>query len=314
MIGLALWFVACALILVAAGTALTRSADTIAERTGFGRVFVGALLLAGATSLPELTTDIAAVRIGAVNLAVGDLFGSSIANMLILALLVAMSPGRRLLREASATHRLSGHLAIALTLLAAGLVLLGTTATIAGVSPGTILLVLVFVVGTWSTFRQSAHEVIAARVPSAASPTDPPATPQAGLATASVLFSVAVVAILLVAPKFAAIATELADRSGLGRTFVGTWLLGITTSMPELVSGIAALRMRAYDLAVANLFGSNAFNMAVFIALDLVHPGESIFAALSPVHALTALAAVVLMLIAIARLPKQVRGGSQVSG
>jgi cation:H+ antiporter len=301
MIVLVAWFIACALVLVVAGTALTRAADVIAERTGLGRVFVGALLLAGATSLPELSTDIAAVRIGAPNLAVGDLFGSSIANMLILALLTLMSPRRELMRRASASHRLGGVLAIVLTLTAAGLVALGTTATIVGVNPGTIVLLVVFLGGTWMTYRRSLDDASTAKALSA----EPVAVQAPTLGRATMMFGVAVVAILLVAPEFAEIATQLADRSGLGRTFVGTWLLGVTTSMPELVSGIAAVRMRAYDLAVANVFGSNAFNMTVFIALDLVHPGESIFAALSPVHVLTALVAVALMAIAIAILPRR---------
>jgi len=301
MIVLVAWFMACALVLVVAGTALTRAADVIAERTGLGRVFVGALLLAGATSLPELSTDIAAVRIGAPNLAVGDLFGSSIANMLILALLTLMSPRRELMRRASASHRLSGVLAIVLTLTAAALVALGTTATIGGVNPGTIVLLVVFLGGTWMTYRRSLDDASTAKALSA----EPVAVQAPTLGRATMVFGAAVVAILLVAPEFAGIATELADRSGLGRTFVGTWLLGVTTSMPELVSGIAAVRMRAYDLAVANVFGSNAFNMTVFIALDLVHPGESIFAALSPVHVLTALVAVALMAIAIMKLPRR---------
>jgi cation:H+ antiporter len=67
-------------IVVFAGTALARYADAIAEATGIGRVWIGAVLLAGATSLPELTTDIAAVTMGATDLAVGDLFGSSMAT------------------------------------------------------------------------------------------------------------------------------------------------------------------------------------------------------------------------------------------
>ncbi len=56
----------------------------IAERTGLGRLWIGVVPLATATSLPEVATDIAAVRFGALDLAAGDLFGSSMADMLIL--------------------------------------------------------------------------------------------------------------------------------------------------------------------------------------------------------------------------------------
>ena len=82
-----LLFLAASAALVVAGTWLARAADAIAERTGIGRVSIGTVLLAAATSLPELASDVAAVRQGNPDLAAGDLLGSSMANMLILALL-----------------------------------------------------------------------------------------------------------------------------------------------------------------------------------------------------------------------------------
>ncbi len=80
-----LQFVLSAAVIVAAGVALTRFGDAIADLTGLGRLIVGSILLAGATSLPELTVDISAVRFGLPDLAVGDLMGSSLFNLLILA-------------------------------------------------------------------------------------------------------------------------------------------------------------------------------------------------------------------------------------
>jgi len=80
---------------VLAGTALARLADRSADATGLGRIWIGSILLATATSLPELVTDVAAVRLEAVDLAVGDLFGSSMANMPILALVDLAYPRRR---------------------------------------------------------------------------------------------------------------------------------------------------------------------------------------------------------------------------
>lgn len=108
------------LILAAAifvmGSFMSRFADQIAEITGFGRLLVGSVLLAGATSMPELTVDISAVRLGETDLAAGDLLGSSLMNLLILAVLDLSyhSRGKMLSREA-AGHALSGTLSIALT-------------------------------------------------------------------------------------------------------------------------------------------------------------------------------------------------------
>ena len=83
MTAVLLGFLASGAVIVAAGTVLAKSGDAIAEHTRLGRVWIGSVLLAGATSLPELTTDVAAVRLGVPDLAAGDLFGSSLANMLL---------------------------------------------------------------------------------------------------------------------------------------------------------------------------------------------------------------------------------------
>ena len=85
MLVVSLEFLALAMVVALAGTYLARSADQIAEITRLGRLLIGSVLLAAATSLPELTVDLSAVRQGMPDLAVGDLFGSSLMNLLILA-------------------------------------------------------------------------------------------------------------------------------------------------------------------------------------------------------------------------------------
>jgi cation:H+ antiporter len=107
--------------------------------------------------------------------------------------------------------------------------------------------------------------------------------------------------VLVAAPAFAWSAKGIAEASGLGHTFVGTWLVGLSTSLPELVASVAAVRMGSVDMAVGNLFGSNAFNMAIFVVLDAVQPG-SLFAVLDPSHVISGLFAVVLMSLGVAAL------------
>ena len=82
MIELVLEFLGLALVVAAAGTVLALAADRIAEITQLGRLLIGSLLLAAATSLPELSVDVSAVRRGLADLAVGDLLGSSLMNLL----------------------------------------------------------------------------------------------------------------------------------------------------------------------------------------------------------------------------------------
>ncbi|MEZ5261243.1 MAG: hypothetical protein R2755_05565 [Acidimicrobiales bacterium] len=78
--------------------------------------------------------------------------------------------------------------------------------------------------------------------------------------------------ILVAAPVVALSAKQIADASGVEETFIGTTLLAVTTCCPSLVVALAAVRIEAHDLAVGNLFGSNAANMAVLLVLDIAYP------------------------------------------
>ncbi len=305
-----------ALLIAAAGIMLARSGDTIAARTNLGGVWIGSVFLALATSLPEISTNIAAVRINAPNLAVGDAFGSSMANMLILAVINLLPPGSELFRRATLDHALYASLAIILTCIAAIVILVHPTHTYFGLGPGSLLLVVVYLVGSRAVFRRSALARRAARteemsggpVGETKATTDAGPAPGHSLRRAVLLFVAGALVMLLAAPRFARSAEDIAVVTGIGATFVGTWLVGLATSLPELVTSLAAVRMRAYDLAVGNLFGSNAFNMTIFVILDAVHTGPPILGIVSPMHVISALAAVVLMAIGIAALVYRTQG------
>jgi len=287
-------FVASGVVVVLASVALARYADAIAEGAKLGRVWIGSVLLAGATSLPELATDIAAVRLGATDLAVGDLFGSSMANMLILALIDLLPPRRQVLQQAAFDHALAASLAISLNALAAVLVLVRPESSLLWVGPGSLLLFLAYLAGTRAVYRHALRG-------GATTPLAREERPPLSRRRAVFGFALAAIVVLVAAPAFAWSAKGIAEITGLGNTFVGTWLVGLATSLPELVASIAAVRMGAFDLAVGNLFGSNALNMAIFFPLDLIQPG-SLFAALDPNHALSGLFAVVLMSLGLAAI------------
>ncbi len=282
-----LLFVAAAAALVLAGTWLARAADMIAERSGIGRVWVGTILLAAATSLPELASDVAAVRQGNPDLAAGDLFGSSMANMLILALLDLSSPRRRVLRQVSVQHAMSASLALVLTAIAGAAVLARQHPSFLGLGIFSVILLVVYLGGArfaWTSRPRDAGPTVAR---------------SGGLLRPGLTFAAAAVVIALAAPIFASSAATLAAITGAGQTFLGGWLLGLTTSAPELVASLAAIRMGAFDLAVGNLFGSNALNMALFVALDLANGGTPVFSVLDPAHAITAFLAILLTAIGL---------------
>ena len=89
--------------------------------------------------------------------------------------------------------------------------------------------------------------------------------------------------------------------TGLGESFIGALLLAATTSLPEAVAGLAAIRLNALDLAVSNVFGSNIFNIAILGICDLVYPGN-LWANISGVHIFTAVVAMVMTSVAVVGL------------
>ncbi len=294
MIGAVATFVLLGGVLVAAAIVLTRATDTIAEATGLGRLWMGSVLLAGATSLPELGVDISAVRQGHVNLAIGDIYGSSMANMLILAVLGLSPPRDDIFRRASVSHTLGASLGMILTAVSAVLIYSQSATSWGGVNPASILLLLLFLVGSRIIYVQSAGDHNATTISVTAEGAGE-AHARRGWGRAALKFAAAAAVILVVSPRFASSAHTIAIGTGMGTTFFGTIFVGASTSLPEIVSCITAVRMGAFDLAVGNLFGSNLFNVVIFLAMDIAHAGGSLYVEANPSHVVSALFGIVLM-------------------
>lgn len=295
-------FVVAAAIVVVAGTVLARSGDQIATRTGLGGLLVGMLLLAGATSLPEIATDVSAALEGAPDLAVGDLFGSSMANMAILAIIDLAHRGR-VWPGVGLGHARLAAIGIGLTSVALLAILVPPGIAIGWVGVETPFIVAAYVAaaawmsrsrGEGRRTHDGSGEILAPTGWSGA------AAARHSLRYEVALFGAAAAAILVAAPFLALSGKGIADATGVGQTFVGALLLAVTTSLPELVASLAAIRIGAYDLAVGNLFGSNAFNMTIIFAADLAYPPGPILAAVDPAQVVAGVGAILLMAIALA--------------
>lgn len=286
-----LQFLFFAAVIVTAGTFLSRYADEIAEITGLGRLVIGSVLLASATSLPELSVDVACVRQGNPDLAVGDLLGSSLINLLILAVLDLTHHTRgKMFSRAASAHALGGTASIALTAIVALSLLvdrqMGGREWL-GLSIGAALVIVAYVLSVRIVFLD---QRIAARTVSDESASVEHSAVVPRLIRPVACFAAAALVILLAGPRLSAAADELAVRSGLAKTFVGTTLIALSTSLPELVTCWAAVRLGSLDMAIGNIFGSNAFNMLILAGLDFVQPG-SLLSVVSPVHCVTAISA-----------------------
>jgi cation:H+ antiporter len=163
-----------------------------------------------------------------------------------------------------------------------------------GISPLTYLVVVAYLLGVRLVYldqriaqRTAAEQGVATHVLTGMT-----------LGKALAGFAVCAAAIFVAGPFLAHAADELAKKTGLGGTFVGTTLVAFSTSLPELVSSLAALRMGAFDLAIGNVFGSNAFNMILLAPLDALHP-TPLLSAVSPSHAVTCVAAVLATMVVV---------------
>lgn len=294
-----LLFIASAVVIVIAGAKLSYCGDQIADLTKLGRLWIGVVLMAAATSLPEVFTTISAGLIHAPDLAAGDLFGAGLSNMLTLGLIDGLHRDKRVWQQAAFEHSLVASLAMVLTSLAAFFVLYRPGLEHAGIGLGSLLLLLLYILGMRLVFRQEdvkrrqrEQELVAE---AEIMREDHPIARRAALRRAVAGFAVAALAILAAAPVLAHSAKEIAERTGISGMFIGTSLVALTTSMPELVTSLAAVRLGAFDLAVGNLFGSNAFNMAAFAFADAAYQEGPLLSAVTSAHALTALWSILLM-------------------
>ncbi len=256
-------FIGCAAVVVLAAVKLAEYGDALATRTGLGGMFVGTLLLAGATSLPELLSAINGLHLGAPNLAVGTLFGSNMFNMFMLAFVDLLAGRVRVLRRVAMNHALTAGLAILLTLMAMFAPLARLDLHIGWVGLESLAIIGVYLAAVWLLRRSGPAQV------AAATPEELVGVPS--LLHAGLGFAVASAALVAVMPWLVRSAQQIAALTGLTTGFVGTTLLAIVTSLPELVASVTAIRLGAYDLTVGNLFGSNLFNMFALGLADVFY-------------------------------------------
>ena len=258
-------FLISATLIVLAATQLAKYGDVIAVRTRLSGMFIGVVLLAAATSLPELLTTISSLSQGVPNLAAGNLFGSNLFNMFLLAILDLMFRQDRILRNAALKHALTGSLTVFLIGLVVFFILADIPVQIAWVGLDSITIMLVYVAALRLIRANQTHGI--------SYPTEkmeiPEGTPS--LRVGLIGFGLAALGLVIVTPWMVRSSTEIAEITGLGTTFVGTTLVAVVTSLPELVTTIAAIKIGADDMAIGNLFGSNLFNMFALGLTDVFY-------------------------------------------
>lgn len=280
----------CALLIGYAGHALTRYAANISSLTGLPSSWVGLVLLSAATSLPELFTGISSVAVfDTPEIAMGDALGSCVLNLVLLVALDALSPDEPIYCRVDQRHVLTAGFGVIL-IGTAGLTILTVGTGIGGtfyhVSAYTPLIILIYLVAVRATFM---HE---RRLAIVAPPIEPEDTLRLSQALVRYLAAAAVVGIA--GGLLPYVGMQIVALTGWQASFVGTLVVAMATSLPEFVVIVSALRRNAADMAIAALLGSNLFDVLVIAIDDLAYTRGNIFADISPAHAASALAGVIM--------------------
>ncbi len=297
---LLLEFIACACAIVFSGVMLSRYGDAIAEKTGMGRMWIGLILIAGVTSLPELITGISSVTVAGVpDIAVGDIMGSCVFNIAIIALMDLLSGPGPIFSSAEHGHIISAGFGIVLIGIAAVSVFLGNEVPSAGsIGFYTPLMILVYFVGIRSVYSFEKRK-LAQFVGEAAHALR---YDHISMRRAVTGYSLNALVVIIAAAFLPFIGGRLADATGLGKSFVGTSFVAMTTSLPELVISIASLKIGAADMAIANLFGSNMFNMLILAIDDIFYRAGPLLEHVSGNHVITGFMAIIMTGVAIIAL------------
>lgn len=276
-------FIVSAAVIWLAGTRLVRLVDRLAKRTGMGQGFAGMLLLGGIVSLTEISTVSTAAFTGTPLLALNNLLGSVSINLFLLAAVDPLS-GREALTSfvAKPAMLMQGTLVIVLLSVVAMAMILGDPAVF-GVGGWSAALFVLCLGALWMSSRYQGRMVWVpgeraeqAREDTAEENSADSNGGEVEEALWSIVAKLTGFASIIFVAGFSLSMTgdALAQQTGLGTSFVGFLLVGISTSMPELSTITAAIRLKRYEMAIGDILGSNVFNLLLIFLADVVYTGE----------------------------------------
>jgi len=278
-------------IIIYSGTKLSFYGDKIADLTGMGKAWVGLILMASVTSLPELITGISAVAIvKAPDLAAGDIFGSCIFNLLILSVLDARIK-QPLFSMVKSSHIVAAIFGIILLMITGMAIFLSDEIpSVLWISSFTFVLFGVYLGSIWGIFKYE-HAALIENPQATITHSATHAADLKKVIGGYALHALIVIVAAIFLPYFG---EHIATYSGLGNSFFGTVFIAAATSLPELVVSLVALRMGSLDMAVGNLLGSNVFNICILGIDDVFYQEGPLFYAISPDHLISVFVTIIM--------------------
>ncbi len=312
VLALFLFFVS-TIVIVLAGTRLVKVCDELADRTGLGEAFMGAIFLGAITSLPGITASVTAALDGAASLALSNAYGGIAAQTLFIAIADIFYPKVNLEHAAaSVENMLMGVIVVILVSL------LIFAASIPGVSvwhihPVSLLLPVAYVFLMRIVQQTRATPMWQARRTEDTHPDIPSKSNEhmsrSDLRKRWLKLSGMGLALVISGWLLTRSAEHLAEHWQLGHSLVGGLGIAVITSLPELVTAIAAVRLGSLTLAVGGILGGNAFDTLFAAMADIAYTKGSIYAfATSKETAIAALSLIMTGVLLVGLLHRQRRG------
>jgi len=273
-----------------AGDRLSRYANAVAKRTGLGHAFLGTILLGVLVSLPEAIFALVTALLGNPELAVNGLVGG-VAMVMIVIALTDLFVGK---------EALSSDVQHPVVLLQGGMTLLMLVVAAAGITVGDRLLPGIGLVGIWSTALLGLYIVTLMLVrhlqrrhpwrPGSSPPDNrtsskkPSTQTEQKLALPALYGRTAIASVVIVAAGaiLAVTAEAFNEKTALGAGLIGLLFGGFSTSLPELSTTISAARLKEYELAFSDAFGTNLCSIALVFVADLAYGGGPILNEVGP--------------------------------
>lgn len=273
--------------LIAGGELLVRGAVAAANRFGVSPLLIGLTLVGFGTSSPELVTSLEAALAGSPGIAIGNVVGSNIANiLLILGLAAAVAP----IAVAPKAFRRDGTVLALVSIAAVAVLAGGEIGRLTGLAA--VALLAVYVIATYVSERR--HHTAAAAVYEAEAESLP--VPRLGLAAALGLVAGGLVLTVIAARFLVSGAVTLATALEVPDTVIGLTIVAVGTSMPELVTSILAARRGHSDVALGNIVGSNIFNLLGILGVTAMVQPLAVPASILALDAWVMLAATAVLL------------------
>jgi cation:H+ antiporter len=288
-------FIICTLIIFFAGKKLSYYGDLIGDLTGVGKAWIGLIMMSAVTSLPELMVGISSSAIlEEPDLATGDILGSCAFNLGILSLMDIFTPkDHPLFGHLSKSHILAAAFGIILIVFAGlGIFLNEDIVLTPSIGLTSLSFAIIYFISVTTIFKYQKSEF---------AEKEESTHHEINLTLKQVIwryvfFALIIIVVALVLPHFA---EQIAESTGLGKSFIGTLLLAISTSFPEIAVSIAAIKMGSTNMAIGNLMGSNIFNIFILFLDDLFYSKGHLLKDASDNHLVSVFSVIVISFIAV---------------